>query len=238
MIFDQSEFTLRCEWGERGVAALAPISDVVIIVDVLSFSTAVDIATNRGATVFPYCWRDQSTADYAQSVQAQLATRRGELGYSLSPASLLAIPAKTKLVLPSPNGATLTLSTGDTPTLAGCLRNCDAIARAARHYGTRIAVIPAGERWHDGSLRPAWEDFIGAGAILSHLEGSLSPEAQAAVAAFERGQKSLAETLRQCSSGKELVAQGFTEDIELAAAFNVSACIPTLVHRAYVNSSH
>ncbi len=48
-----------------------------------------------------------------------------------------------------------------------------------------ISVIAAGEKWPDGSLRPALEDLLGAGAILSRLEGNLSGDAQAAVAAFE-----------------------------------------------------
>ena len=36
MTFNQCEFDIRCEWGENGVHQLAPISDAVIIVDVLS----------------------------------------------------------------------------------------------------------------------------------------------------------------------------------------------------------
>ena len=54
LTFSQSEFHIRCEWGENGVAQLAPISDVVVIVDVFSFSTCIQIATHRRAVVFPY----------------------------------------------------------------------------------------------------------------------------------------------------------------------------------------
>ncbi len=42
------------EWGLAGVEALAPHSDVMIIVDVLSFTTCVDIAIGRGGVVYPY----------------------------------------------------------------------------------------------------------------------------------------------------------------------------------------
>ena len=54
MTFDQADFDVRREWGEQGVRQLAPISDVVIIIDVLSFSTCIDIATGRGAIAFPH----------------------------------------------------------------------------------------------------------------------------------------------------------------------------------------
>ncbi|AFZ22873.1 phosphosulfolactate phosphohydrolase-like enzyme [Cylindrospermum stagnale PCC 7417] len=240
MIYDQSEFDLRCEWGAQGIAQLAPISDVVVIVDVLSFSTSVEIATNNGAIIFPYGMRDETVVDYAQSVQAELASHRLSTSrYTLSPTSLMQVPAGTRLVLPSLNGSTLTLLTGNTPTLAGCLRNCEAVAQFAQRYGSKIAVIPAGERWkEDGSLRPAFEDLIGAGAILSYLHGSLSPEAAMAVATFQTFQHDLLGYLKKSSSGKELIAKGFESDVELAAACNVSNCVPLFVNKAYVQRSH
>lgn len=177
MIFNESEFDLRCEWGFPGVAQLAPISDVIIIVDILSFLTSVEIATNNGAMIFPYQWRDESALDYAKNVNAELASRDRKLskGYSLAPSSLVNIPAGTRLVLPSPNGSFLSLNTGEIPTIAGCLRNAKAVAQFAQRYGNKISVIPSGERWEDGSLRSALEDLIGAGAILSYLEGIFSP---------------------------------------------------------------
>jgi 2-phosphosulfolactate phosphatase len=242
MIYDQSEFDLRCEWGAQGVFQLACISDVVIIVDILSFSTCVEIATNNGAIIFPYAYKDESVIDYAKSLQAELAIHRQRwttIGYSLSPKSLEKIPNGTRLVLPSANGSFLTLHTGNTPTLTGCLRNCQAVAEFAQKYGDKIAVIPAGERWKDdGSLRPAFEDLIGAGAILSYLRGTLSPEAEAAVAAFQAFQQDLVGYLKKCSSGKELIEKGFELDVELAAAFNISDCVPLLTDNAYVNSSY
>ncbi len=234
MVFKQSEFDLRCEWGLQGITQLAPISDVVVIVDVLSFSTSVEIATNNGAIVFPYQWKDESAVDYAESLQAELAGDRISKNYSLSPTSLTKIPAGTKLVLPSPNGSFLTLQTGKTPTLTGCLRNCEAAAKYAQKYGSKIAVIPAGERWEDGSLRPAFEDLIAAGAILSYLNGSLSPEAEIAVAAFHTVKKDLLAYLQKCSSGKELIARGFESDVELAAVCNISDCVPLFTQNAYV----
>jgi len=235
MTFDQSDFEIRCEWGKKGVEQLAPISDVMIIVDILSFSTCIEIANSRGAIIFPCDWKNKSAQEFAESVDAELATKRGGSGYSLSPVSLSQIRENTRLVLPSPNGSSLSLATGETPTLAGCLRNCRAVALAAMNYGDRIAVIPAGEKWDDGSLRPSFEDLIGAGAIMSYLKGSLSPEAQTAIAAYRSVQPCLKGLLQQCGSGKELIEKGFEQDIDLAVELDVSDCIPTLLDRAYTH---
>lgn len=235
-IYNQSEYDVRCEWGEQGVAHLAPISDAIIIVDVLSFSTCVSIATARGATVFPYRGEKDALPAFARALGAEVAGRRGQRDgrYSLSPVSLMHVPADLRLVLPSPNGSTLTLATGQTPTFAGCLRNAQAVARAAGQYGRKIAVIPAGERWRtDWSLRPALEDLLGAGAILHHLAGSFSPEAQLARDAFRHADGRVRATLLRCASGKELVLGGYEEDVLLAAAVDADECAPLLQDGAY-----
>jgi 2-phosphosulfolactate phosphatase len=236
MFFDQSEFDIRCEWGEQGVSALAPISDAVIIVDVLSFTTCVEIAVSRGAVVYPYRWKDFSSQEFAAAHGAELTGSRRDAGkYSLSPASLIRIPPGTRLVMPSPNGATLSLGAGSTPVIAGCLRNARAAAQAALRFGPRVAVIPAGERWSpSGSLRPSLEDWLGAGAILQHLPGARSPEAEAAAAVFRQLAPRLEELLLQCSSGKELVERGYPEDVRLAAQLDISAAAPALVEGAFV----
>ncbi|MFM7427901.1 MAG: 2-phosphosulfolactate phosphatase [Elainella sp.] len=236
-MFDQAEFEVRCEWGLQGILQLAPISDVLVIVDVLSFSTCVEIAVRRGAAIFPYRWKDESAQAFAASMDAEVAGQRQESRYSLSPASLLSIQPGTRLVLPSANGARLSLAAAGTPTLAGCLRNCRAIATAAQTYGQRIGVIPAGERWPDGSLRPAFEDLVGAGAVISYLEGDWSPEAQLAVAAYRHVQQALPALMAQCGSGQELIGRGFAQDVALAAELDVSPCVPSLIDGAYRDAS-
>lgn len=213
---------------------LAPISDVVIIVDVLSFSTAVEIATSRGAVVFPYRWEASAVHDFARSVGAEVADRYNPNNHSLSPTTLLNLPPDARLVLPSPNGATLTLLAGSRQVVLGCLRNYTAVARSAMRMGSKIAVIPAGERWEDGSLRPAIEDTLGAGAILKSLKGTLSPEASATVSVFDTACVDMLELLRCCGSGKEKIERGEENDICLAADLNVSECVPILTNGFFV----
>lgn len=231
--FSQSGCDLRCEWGQHGIDHLRDDSDVMIIVDVMSFSTSVDIAVSNGAVVYPYRWRDETALTYAQSVGAIAAGVSSETSYTLSPSSLVRIPSGTRLVLPSPNGSTLSMATQDVPTFTACLRNAEAVAYAARTIGHRISIIPAGERWPDGSLRPAIEDWIGVGALIHFLNGMRSPEADIALAAFERFRANPSTLLRQASSGRELIDKGLSDDVELALAFNQSASAPYLLDGCY-----
>jgi 2-phosphosulfolactate phosphatase len=239
MFYDQSRYTIRCEWGLRGLEALAPLSDVLIIVDVLSFSTCVDVATARGAVIFPYPWRDNAAEAYAKSKNALLASRTRRFaadGYSLAPSSLLHIPSGTRLVLPSPNGSTLTRTAATyARTLTGGLRNAEAVARYAQTQGEVVTVIACGERWEQGhALRPALEDLLGAGAIIAGLSGAKSPEARAAVAVFNDARDDLEPLVKACSSGRELMERGFEEDVDLAVRLNTSSGVPVLVDDAYV----
>jgi 2-phosphosulfolactate phosphatase len=229
VFYQQTDYSLRFDWGYQGLQALLPVSDVVVIVDVLSFCSAVDVAAARGAWVYPVPAHDSQAEELARKVGGILAQKSASPGgYYLSPSSLLEIPEGTRLILPSPNGATLSAHAAGISVLAGCLRNAGAVAAAAQRLGGNIVVIAAGERWPDGSLRPALEDLLGAGAILAGLQGSYSPEAQAAVNAFRGSRDRLAVTLSECASGRELIGRGRSQDVDLAAALNASDCAPQL----------
>jgi 2-phosphosulfolactate phosphatase len=234
-VTDQDPHDVRFDWGMAGLAALRGCRTFVIV-DILSFTTCVSIVVERGASVLPFHVDDAEAArSFALENGAILAGRRGTRpGYSLSPASLQAIPAQTRLVLPSPNGSALSMAAAGMGTvLAGCFRNRTAVAELAMARGGPIAVIAAGERWDDGSLRPCFEDLCGAGAILARLRGSLSPEASVAAAAFAHAEGRLGALLADCASGRELLSRGFEADVRLAAALDASPVAPELRDRAF-----
>ena len=238
--FDQAGFALRLGWGPNGLRRLAPNVDAVVVVDVLSFSTAVDIALARDATVFPYSWHDGTEDQFAADNDAVVAAREPAAGsLSLRPSSLLSIPAATRLVLPSPNGSALTFAAheaGARRVVVACLRNRASVAQALARSGIEsCAVIAAGERWRGstGPLRPAVEDLLGAGAVLSQLRSAggyaPSPEAEVAIAAFDQACGDLDRRLAECGSGRELRDRGHEADVTLAAELDVSDRVPTLV---------
>ena len=90
--------------------------------------------------------------------------------------------------------------------------------------------MPAGERWPDGSLRPAYED-LRAGAVAARLGLPLAADTGVAVAAFDRWS---VDRLLMCRSGVELVDRGFGDDVLMAAAEGADDVVPVLVDGAFV----
>ncbi|WP_394613182.1 2-phosphosulfolactate phosphatase [Lentzea sp. JNUCC 0626] len=222
-MFSQEGYQLKLEWGPGGVDALRGC-DVLIVVDVLAFTTSVDIVVGGGGRLRPFRFTPESRA-------------------SLRPASLV---GATGLVdLHSPNGSHLCALAAETGAhvLAACLRNAAAVAKRAQELGETIGLIPGGEQWGfnmartgggvASGLRPCVEDYLGAGAVLASLDGEASPEAELAIAAF-RG-VDVAEAVRNCGSGRELIEHGHAADVELAVQLEVSAAAPMLVDGLFVD---
>lgn len=236
---------VRFDWGPASAELLVVGSGAAVVIDVLSFTTAVSIATGRGTAVAPYPLAGPGAAELAARLGASLAVPRRQLSpehpWSLSPSALLTAPPTARLVLPSPNGSAIAAfvaaaqlggdddgPSDETAVVAGCLRNVTATTSwlLAHGYGNEerpVWLIGAGERWPDGSLRPALEDLLGAGALADALSVAgcqLSPEAQAAARTFA-ATPDLAASIAGCASGRELVTMGFPDEATIAAAFDV-----------------
>ncbi|MDN5790576.1 MAG: 2-phosphosulfolactate phosphatase [Micrococcales bacterium] len=321
----QDRHVVRVEWGQSGALSLCRYAAelgcavTAVVVDVLSFTTCVSVAADTGITVLPYRWRDEGAETFAHAQDATLARARRvavvEGGVSLSPGSIRAAEGVRRLVLPSPNGSTISTLLAETGArvVAASLRNRAAVgrwladqltvtesiaagssepsetagssepsetaepsepsetagtaetagssessepaqslraagdARAGDHPGPVLLVVPAGERWPDGSLRPAIEDLWGAGGVIAELADTLghhagpplvSPEAQAALAAYRDVGDRLTEALAECSSGRELIAQGYADDVSIAAELDASSQAPILTAGAFLPQTH
>ncbi|WP_415974551.1 2-phosphosulfolactate phosphatase [Rhodococcus sp. 077-4] len=242
----QSAFGLRFDWGLRGADAIIDGADIAVVVDVLSFTTTLTVAVDAGIDVIPSRWRDDRATHLAEQFDAVLAVGRSEASagrISLCPATVRAAPAPARLVLPSPNGSTIAheLASRVEWCVGASLRNASAVAQwiRARNPSSVTAVIAAGERWPDESLRPAVEDLWGAGAVLAALvdseAGDVSPEARAAAAAWRAVERDVGSELHRCVSGRELIGMGHPEDVAIAAEVDSSFCVPILRDGTFVD---
>jgi 2-phosphosulfolactate phosphatase len=252
--YAQLDHRVRLEWGPVGAAETAPHSTYAVVVDVLSFTTTLSVAMDLGAEVLPYRWNDESAAAFARDRDAALAVGRLEARdapgvVSLSPATLRSTlkagGAVERLVLPSPNGSAISFGLADAGAVVvgASLRNRSAVAEwltgRLADEDASVVVVAAGERWDaDGSLRPALEDLLGAGSVISALGAAgvrgWSPEAAAAAYTFDACRDSLTDVLRACSSGQELIGRGFGEDVDVAAELDSSRHVPVLSGDAFV----
>lgn len=105
--------------------------------------------------VFPYRWKGADAAAFARHHDAVLAVSRLEstlsdsrTPLSLSPAALLTAPVVPRLVLPSPNGSTITtiLDEAGAQVVVGCFRNAGAVAEV---IAARLAL--------GGSVAASWD---------------------------------------------------------------------------------
>ncbi|MCL2091048.1 MAG: 2-phosphosulfolactate phosphatase [Micrococcales bacterium] len=205
----------------------------------LTFTTTTSAAVAQGVTVAPFRWHDPGAEAFCAEHDAVLARDRTTGGPSLSPASVAGL-GRSRLVLPSPNGATTTLTVAATgaQVVAGALRNADAVARYAAAALEAdptlvVALVPAGEGWPDGALRPCAEDLWGAGAIadalVRHGVTDLSEEAAVARATWLAVADDPASHLLAAASGRELVERGWTDDVHVAAQLDADDTAPVLV---------
>lgn len=241
-----TDAAVHVEWGPPGASLAAARGDLVVIVDVLSFSTAVTRAVAQGAVALSYSGAEIDQAGgrdaIAAALDAEIVAKDREATdarFSLSPASLSTLGPGDRLIFTSANGAACTSSASLSPAvLIGALTNRAAVAgdvEAALSEGVgRCTLVASGERWtsttaESDGLRPSIEDQLGAGAIASLLADGgrvLSPEARLAAVAFEAMADDLNSVLRGCISGRELIERGFADDVGLASAVDSTQVVP------------
>jgi 2-phosphosulfolactate phosphatase len=252
-VFWQGAYPIRMDWGPRGALDVGSRSTFAVVVDVLSFSTSVSVAVDRGIDVLPYRWQDESARAFAAEHDAELAVGRLEAtklpsngtAVTLSPSSIASAQGIERLVLPSPNGSATAHALRDAgcTVLAGCLRNRGAVAswlagQLSSDPSASVCIVAAGERWaSDDTLRPCVEDLWGAGGIAHRLAqlfpAGVSPETVAAIAAFEAARPDLQNNLFEAAGGRELMAKGMSGDVEIAAQLDESEVVPVLRGRRF-----
>lgn len=205
--FDQARYQVRFEWGVEGLARLAP-SGIVVVVDVLRFSSTVAARVSAG--------EDVPLDEHAHAVSPN--------GAAVA-AAAAAVPegAEAPVVL---LGGLVNASAVAAEVLSAQHR------RGAR---TSVAVVAAGElsgRDAGAPLRFAVEDLLGAGAIIDAL-GSVgldhtSPEAAAACEAFRGLRGATRHLLAAAGSGQELLARDGRDEVLAAAEVDAIAAVPVL----------
>lgn len=234
---------VHVEWGVTGAELAAARGDAVVVVDVLSFSTALCVATSRGVTCLVYSEAEIAklggSMALAERLDARPLSNRRRVepgGFSLSPGSLLRAEAGQRVLFTSLNGAAVTAASAAAPALmiAG-LRNAQAAVSAILELLTRpddverVTIVPCGEHWSSveptaTGTRYGIEDWLGAGLLCRRLgEAGLRLTAEAEVAAHAwKGP----EVLRACVSARELIAAGFSEDVDLALEVDADRAVP------------
>ncbi|WP_454294810.1 2-phosphosulfolactate phosphatase [Salana multivorans] len=210
--FAQSAYPVRLDWGTAGLDRLAP-ADVVVVVDVLRFSTTVTDRAAAGEQV------PLDDAAHAVSINgAAVAVRAAE--------------ARDRLVLLGclRNAAAVAETVLTEQAWLG--RRLSVTVLAAGELTAREVGAP---------LRFAVEDLLGAGAVVDALSergiDHTSPEAAAAQESFRSLRRALGHLLTASGSGRELLARGRREEVEAAAVLDATSAVPVLRDGVFVRYS-
>lgn len=212
--FDQSRYQVRLEWGDDGLARLAA-ADVVVVVDVLRFSSTVTTRVAAGGAV------PLDAAAHAVSLNGAATSRAAA---ALDPAPIVLLGCLRN---------------------ASAVAEAIADEQRRRGARTSIALIAGGELVPADAgaaartaRRFAVEDLLGAGAIVDALGvrgiDHTSPEAAAAGEAFRGLRAARRHLLAASGSGQELAERGAHDEVRAAAELDASTAVPVLREGVFV----
>ncbi len=200
--FDQSTYQVRFEWGVEGLARLAA-ADVVVVVDVLRFSTTVIRAIEKGE---------------------ERALDAGAHAISINGAAVSEAAARTPAIV-------LLGGLRNAAAVAAAV-HAEQTRRAERTSIAVIACGELTGRGPADTLRFAVEDQLGAGAIIDAL-GALgidhtSPDAAVAAESYRALRRAATHLLTASGSGRELIDRGHRDEVIAAAQVDAASVVPVL----------
>ncbi len=205
---DQAAYQVRLDWGVDGLARLAP-ADIVVVVDVLRFSSTVIAAVETDGAV------GADAAVWAASINgAAVARAAAAEGATVLAGGLRNAGAVADAVLrmQEDRGARTSVAV----IAAGELVSSDAGA----------------------PLRFAVEDQLGAGAVVDALAAigidHSSPEAVAACESFRALRGAVRHLLTASGSGRELIDLGLRDEVIAAASVDAASVVPVLRNGSWV----
>ena len=114
------------------------------------------------------------------------------------------------------------------PVLFGCLRNAEAVAAEALKMGSRVTVIAVGDEIGMLGFRPNFEDLMGAGAVITYLNGTKSTQAESAEDSFKYNLPDMNKMLGRCAGGKLLLSHSSDDALSFVAELNAARVSPSL----------
>jgi 2-phosphosulfolactate phosphatase len=234
--------TATTGWGPAGIEEALANHDLIVVVDVLRFSSTVTTAVANGFTIVPST--DLKKAELLSGETGwAVSGRTGTAQYSLSPLDYVNPKHTDEVILVSPNGAACMQMISEEETgFIGCFLNARTVGRVLNTLSQKrrrnVAVIAAGEVKEGQSedlhqRRFALEDYLGCGLILSELRLALSPEATLCMRAYEASKMDYVELVRNCESGRYLIERGQDYDISHCVQRSIYEIVP-VIHDAMI----
>lgn len=219
---------------------IADADSVFAVVDVLRASSAIVTLLERGVpAVIPAAGVEEAREQRERLPGYLLCGERESVpppgfNYGNSPTEFAALELKGRpVILTTSNGTRLLNRVAAAPAvLVGALLNREAAARVmlalAAEHDRDASVVCAAE-----ATSLSLEDTLGAGAIVEaalRLDVSLHPTDAALLArdAFLARRADLRDALACAHHGAELLAAGFSADIDYCARLDVSSVVPLL----------
>lgn len=209
--FGQTQYQIRFEWGVGGLVRVSP-TDIVVVVDVLRFTSVVSARVAAGESVVVADLRSRSiNGAVITEAAAGLEHRPVVLAGALRNAAVVADAILAIQVERGTRQSVLIVAGGE---------------RISRD---------------DATVRFAVEDQLGAGAIIAAL-GDLgidytSPEAAVAGESFRALRNAVRHLVSASGSGRELLARDEADIVAMACELNADATAPVLRDGVFVASA-